>query len=79
MLGLFLIGGLPTILGGGLGYYYSSSYFTLLFNGIAIGSILYIILPMFKILLRDVDHAGQRIAYMGIFLGFMVGFLVNLF
>jgi ZIP family zinc transporter len=79
MMGLFLVGGLPTILGGGLGYYYSSSYFTLLFNGVAIGTILYVILPMLKILFRDMDHAGQRIAYLGIFLGFIAGFIVNLF
>ena len=79
MLALFLVGGLPTILGGGLGYYYSSRYFVLLFNGIAIGSILYVILPMLKILLKDLDHGGQRIAYMGIFLGFIAGFIVNLF
>ena len=79
MLGLFLVGGLPTVLGGGIGYYYSSEYFTLLFNGIAIGTILYVILPMFKILMRDLDHAGQRVAYLGIFLGFIAGFIVNLF
>jgi zinc transporter, ZIP family len=79
MMGLFLVGGLPTILGGALGYYYSSQYFTLLFNGVAIGTILYVILPMLKILFRDMDHAGQRIAYLGIFLGFIAGFIVNLF
>jgi len=79
MLGLFLIGGFPTILGGGVGYYFSSDYFTLFFNGIAIGCILYVVLPMLKILFRDLDHAGQKIAYTGIFLGFIVGFLVNLF
>lgn len=79
MLGLFLVGGLPTILGGGLGYYYSSKYFILLFNGVAIGSILYVILPMLRILMKDLDHGGQRIAYIGIFLGFIAGFIVNLF
>lgn len=79
MLGLFLVGGLPTILGGAIGYYYTSDYASLAFNGVAIGAILYVVLPMFKILLRDVDHSGQRIAYLGIFLGFIAGFLVNLF
>ena len=59
MVGLFLVGGLPTILGGGLGYYYSSNYFTLLFNGVAIGTILYVILPMLKILFRDMDHVDR--------------------
>lgn len=79
MMGLFLIGGLPTVLGGAIGYYYTSDYASLAFNGVAIGAILYVVLPMFKILLRDVDHSGQRIAYLGIFIGFMAGFLVNLF
>ena len=49
------------------------------FKGVAIGAILHVILPMFKILVRDVDHRGQRVAYLGIFLGFVAGFLVNLF
>jgi zinc transporter, ZIP family len=78
MLLLFLVGGLPTILGGGIGFFYNTSYFDLLFDGIAIGSILYVILPMFKMLLRDSDHVAQRIAYIGVFIGFIVGFLVNL-
>ena len=79
MLGLFLIGGLPTILGGAIGYYYTSNYAALLFNGVAIGAILYVILPMLKILLKDMDLTAQRIAYMGIFVGFIAGFIVNLF
>jgi hypothetical protein len=33
---------------------------------------------MFKSMFRDSDHAMQRITYIGIFLGFRVGFLVNL-
>jgi zinc transporter, ZIP family len=79
MMGLFLIGGLPTILGGAIGYYYTSNYATVLFNGIAIGAILYVILPMLKILLRDMDMKSQKIAYMGILIGFTAGLIVNLF
>jgi ZIP family zinc transporter len=75
---LFLVGGLPTILGGAVGYFYSSGAFTVLFDGVAIGAILYAILPMFKSMFRDSDHATQRVTYLGIFLGFLVGFLVNL-
>jgi ZIP family zinc transporter len=74
----FLVGGLPTILGGAVGYFYSSGAFTVLFDGLAIGAILYAILPMFKSMFRDSDHATQRVTYLGIFLGFLVGFLVNL-
>jgi zinc transporter, ZIP family len=78
LLGLFLVGGLPTILGGAIGFYYNSKIFDIFFDGLAIGSILYVILPMLKGLLRDIDLTKQRIAYAGIFIGFAIGFLVNL-
>jgi len=78
ILGLFLIGGLPTVIGGALGFYYSSTIFDLIFDGIAIGSILYVILPMFKVLFRETDLRRQNIAYIGIFIGFALGFIVNL-
>lgn len=76
--GLFLVGGLPTILGGALGFYYSSKIFNVFFDGLAIGAILYVILPMLKVLLKDTDYIKQRIAYSGIFIGFALGFIVNL-
>lgn len=75
---LFLIGGLPAVVGGGIGFYYTSTQFDLIFDGIAIGCILYAILPMLRMLFREADHKIQRIGYLGIFLGFILGFLVNL-
>jgi zinc transporter, ZIP family len=78
VLALFLVGGLPTILGGALGYFYSSTVFDVIFDGLAIGSILYVILPMLKVLFRETDLTKQRIAYAGIFVGFAIGFAVNL-
>lgn len=75
---LFLIGGVPAIIGGGIGYYYSSFRFGLIFDGIAIGCILYAILPMLRMLFREADHKIQRIGYLGIFIGFILGFIVNL-
>lgn len=75
---LLLVGGLPTTLGAALGYYYSSSVFDLVFDGLAIGAILYVILPMLKNAFRDMDYAKQRMVYVGVFIGFVVGFLVNL-
>jgi ZIP family zinc transporter len=78
MSAFFLVGGIPTIAGGALGFFYSSNAFTVLFDGLAIGAILYAVLPMFKTMFRDSDHASQRVTYMGIFVGFLVGFLVNL-
>ncbi len=78
MLLLFLVGGLPTVLGGIAGYYYSSTLFNVFFDGLAIGAILYVILPMIKHQLKDIDPTKQRTIYLGIFLGFLIGFLVNL-
>jgi ZIP family zinc transporter len=75
---LLLVGGLPTIIGGAVGFYYSSNVLDLVFDGLAIGAILYVILPMLKNAFRDMDHAKQRMVYLGVFLGFLIGFIVNL-
>lgn len=74
----FLIGGLPTILGGAIGFYYNSATFDLIFDGVAIGAILYAILPMLKHIFRESSLNLQRLTYLGIFIGFLLGFLVNL-
>ncbi len=78
MLLLFLIGGIPTIVGGAVGFYYNSISLDLAFDGIAIGAILYAILPMLKALFRESSPRMQRLSYLGVFLGFLLGFLVNL-
>lgn len=78
MLLLFLVGGLPTVIGGITGFFYSSTTFNIFFDGLAIGAILYVILPMVKHQLKDIDHVKQRLVYAGIFVGFLIGFLVNL-
>lgn len=75
---LLLIGGLPTVFGGIFGYYYSSTTFNIFFDGLAIGAILYVILPMIRHQFKDADHIKQRLVYVGIFVGFIIGFLVNL-
>jgi ZIP family zinc transporter len=75
---LLLVASIPTIIGGVAGFYYSSPIFNLFFDGLAIGAILYVILPMTKHLLKDIDPMHQKVAYLGIFIGFLVGFLVNL-
>lgn len=75
---LFLVGGLPTVIGGIAGFYYSSTTFNIFFDGLAIGAILYVILPMLKHQLKDIDHVQKRLIYAGIFIGFLLGFLVNL-
>jgi len=76
--GAMLIGGIPTIAGGAVGYFYSSTIFALMFDGLAIGTMLYVILPMLRDLLREPDSAKLGIPYLGIFLGFILGFIVNL-
>jgi len=75
---LLLVGGLPTIIGGAVGFYYTSKTLDLVFYGLAIGTILYVILPMLKNAFRDMDYTKQRMVYLGVFLGFLVGFAVNL-
>lgn len=78
MIFLFLIGGLPTIFGGAIGYFYNGTILDVAFDGLAIGAILYAILPMLRMLFRETDRLYLRVGYIGVFLGFLIGFLVNL-
>jgi len=78
MMVLFLIGGVPTILGGAVGFFYNSASFDLAFDGVAMGAILYAVLPMLKSLFRESTPQRQRLSYLGVFIGFLLGFLVNL-
>jgi len=78
IMALLLVGGAPTIIGGGIGYYYNSQLFDLAFDGLAIGAITYVILPMLKNAFKEMDYARQRTVYVGVFVGFLLGFVVNL-
>ncbi|MGA8710873.1 MAG: hypothetical protein WB786_06565 [Thermoplasmata archaeon] len=78
----FLIGGLPTVIGSIAGFFYHSALFNLIFDGLAIGAILYSVLPMLRTAFRpatppEATYIKQRLIYLGILLGFLVGFLVN--
>ncbi len=82
--GLFLIGGVPTVLGGAVGYFYNSPALDVLFDALAIGAILYVVLPMLKASLRPAATAAEtadrsRLLYLGLLAGFVLGFLVNAF
>jgi ZIP family zinc transporter len=77
MSALFLLGGIPTIIGGAVGFYYNLPLFDIVFDGLAIGSILYVLVPMFKSLFRQ-SVSMQRLIYAGLCLGFMLGFVINL-
>ncbi len=79
---IFLVGGLPTIFGGIVGFYYNSVSLDVLFDALAIGAILYALLPMLRIALRPAQppqtaYGKQRLLYAGLLAGFLVGFLVN--
>ena len=79
---LFLVGGLPTVLGGVVGYFYNSPLLDVTFDALAIGAILYCILPMLRNAFRpastpEASYLKQRLTYIGILIGFLLGFLVN--
>jgi zinc transporter, ZIP family len=76
--GALFIGGLPTILGGAVGYYYNATIFDLVFYGLAVGTMLYVILPMLRHLLAESESERLGLAYAGVFVGFVLGFAVNL-
>jgi zinc transporter, ZIP family len=76
--GALLVGGFPSIVGGAVGYYYNNTFFDLVFYGLAIGTMLYVILPMLRNLLKESDSSKLSAAYAGVFLGFVLGFVVNL-
>jgi ZIP family zinc transporter len=75
---LFFIGGVPTLMGAAVGFYYNSAVFELVFEGVAIGSILYVILPMLSHLFKSLGDGDRRLVYAGVFVGFLLGSLVNL-
>ncbi|HTW40214.1 MAG TPA: hypothetical protein VMF04_05090 [Thermoplasmata archaeon] len=82
MTGLFLIGGIPTLLGGAIGYYWSSDLFLVIFDALAIGAIAYVILPMLRVAFRPLESREasvrrNRFVYLGVMVGFLIGFLVN--
>ena len=82
MVGLFLIGGVPTLLGGAIGYYWSSNLFLLTFDALAIGAIAYVVLPMLRVAFRPLESKDaamrrNRLVYLGVMIGFVLGFAVN--
>lgn len=82
MAGLFLVGGLPTIVGGIIGYHWSNDLFLVVFDALAIGAIVYVILPMLRLAFRPLESreasmARNRLVYLGVLAGFVLGFAVN--
>jgi zinc transporter, ZIP family len=82
MVGLFLVGGLPTLVGGAIGYFWSNPLFLVTFDALAIGAIAYVVLPMLRVAFRpladrDASIARNRLVYLGAMVGFVLGFAVN--
>jgi zinc transporter, ZIP family len=82
MASLFLIGGIPTLAGGAVGYFWSSDTFLVIFDALAIGAIAYVILPMLRVAFRPLESRAasvrrNKIVYVGVMCGFLIGFLVN--
>ncbi len=82
MVALFLVGGVPTLLGGAIGYYWSNSMFLVIFDALAIGAIAYVILPMLRVAFRPLETRElsvrrNQLVYLGVMLGFVLGFAVN--
>jgi zinc transporter, ZIP family len=78
----FLVGGLPTIFGSALGFFYHSSLLLLLFDGVAMGAILYAVLPMLRVAFRPAEPPASTyrkvdMLYLGMVAGFLLGFAVN--
>lgn len=82
VVGLFLLGGLPTIAGGVLGYFWSSALFLVVFDAAALGAIGYVLLPMLRVAFRPLESRAasvrrNQIVYLGVMVGFLLGFAVN--
>lgn len=80
---LFLLGGLPTLLGGWIGYSIqpSSAAYTFI-DALAIGAIAYAILPMLRIAFRplatrELSVRRNEIVYLACLAGIALGFLTN--
>jgi zinc transporter, ZIP family len=84
MAGLFLVGGLPTLIGGAIGYFWASDLFLVIFDALAIGAIAYVILPMLRVAFRPLETRAasvrrNQLVYLGVMAGFVLGFAVNAF
>lgn len=72
------IGGFPTLIGAFLSFYVSSLAFTVAFNSIAVGSILFVILQMYRMSVKSEVPGSLFSGSLGMMIGFVIAFLVNL-
>ena len=84
VIGVFLLGGLPTVIGTLIGWVFFSKAFIILFEALASAAILYIVLVLFHVNInRSTVHNRKEasgyvmLTYLGILLGFAAAFMVN--
>ena len=86
LLGAFLIGGLPAVIGTIIGLRFYSDWFIVFFDALAGAAILYVVLVLFHVNVRKSSSAKGRdadrimwLTYVGILAGFALAFVVNYF
>ena len=83
LLGVFLVGGLPTVIGTAIGLNFYSGWLIVLFDALAGAAILYVVLVLFHVNVRKSAGKGMdgermmRLTYLGILAGFALAFVVN--
>lgn len=83
---MFLIGGAPTVIGGAAGYFFDSTYLNILFDSLAISTILFVVLEMLRGMIHSIDaevprelrHRASAYVNIWVMIGLLLGFIVNL-
>ncbi|BCS93215.1 hypothetical protein [Metallosphaera javensis (ex Sakai et al. 2022)] len=75
---MYLLGGTPTLIGSILSYLVASTAIVIVFNSLALGGILFVSLEMYKGIVRYGAPSVKNVAELGIALGLIISFLVNL-
>ncbi|MCL4314943.1 MAG: hypothetical protein M1454_04385 [Candidatus Thermoplasmatota archaeon] len=83
---MFFIGGAPTVIGGAVGYFFDSTYLNILFDSLAISTILFVVLEMVRGIFHSIDrevapelrHRASAYFNIWVMIGLLLGFVVNL-
>ena len=81
--GVFLLGGLPTIMGAAIGLVFFSNVFITFFDSLACAAILYVILVLFHVNVsrgaKDPEGIKKAMSYTysGILIGFVIAYVLN--
>ncbi len=87
VVGAFLIGGIPTIVGTLIGLVFFSNYFVVFFDALASAAILYVVLVLFHVNMnrsaREANWSHEKkgyyvwLTYIGILVGFVIAYVLN--